>query len=117
MGRAARFCFFGPRCPNGKTAAWHAFAGPEPERQPYIDPGDGGVLLRPDFVWRDAKVAVEIDGRGPHATRYAFEDDRLRDQRLQAAGWVVIRITERQLTEELPRLLRLISDLIVRRRP
>jgi hypothetical protein len=97
-------------------AEWRAVGGPEPERQPYIDPGDGGVLLRPDFVWPESMVAVEIDGRGPHGTRHAFEDDRRRDQRLQAAGWVVIRITERQLTEELPRILRLVARLIVRRR-
>src|ERR1700761_1206138 len=28
-------------------AARRAFGGPEPERQPYVDPGDGGILLRP----------------------------------------------------------------------
>jgi very-short-patch-repair endonuclease len=67
-------------------------------------------------VWPDARVAVEIDGRGPHGTRHAFEDDRVRDQRLTAAGWVVIRITERQLTHDLPRILRLVADLIVRRK-
>jgi hypothetical protein len=98
-------------------AAWRASGGPEPERRPYIDPGDGGIPLRPDFVWRDARVAVETDGRGTHDTRHAFEDDRLRDQRLMAAGWIVIRVTDRQLDEDLPRILRLVRGQIVRRRP
>jgi len=98
-------------------AAWRASGGPAPERRPYIDPGDGGIPLRPDFVWRDPKVAVETDGRGTHDTRHAFEDDRLRDQRLIAAGWVVIRVTDRQLNEDLPRILELIRGQLVRRRP
>jgi predicted transcriptional regulator of viral defense system len=97
-------------------AAWRASGGPEPERRPYIDPGDGGVLLRPDFVWRDAKVAVETDGRETHDTRAAFEEDRLRDQRLTAAGWIVIRVTDRQLTDEPGRIVRLVQTLIVSRR-
>ena len=98
-------------------AAWRATGGPEPERRPYVDPGDGGIPLRPDFVWRDARVAVETDGRGTHDTHHAFEDDRLRDQRLIGAGWVVIRVTDRQLDEDPQRILGLVNGQIVRRRP
>jgi hypothetical protein len=102
---------------NRFLARWRAFGGPDPEREPYIDPGDGGVLLRPDFVWRQPKVAVEADGRGSHRTIHAFEDDRVRDQRLVAAGWIVIRVTDRQLTDEPERILGLVHTLIARRRP
>jgi Protein of unknown function (DUF559) len=100
-------------------AAWRASGLPEPEPEcnAYVDPGDGGPLLRPDFVWRDARTAVETDGRATHATRHGFEDDRLRDQRLAAAGWVVIRVTDRQLSEDPQRILRLVNAVIVRRRP
>jgi predicted transcriptional regulator of viral defense system len=98
-------------------AAWRASGGPEPEREPYIDAGDGGIPLRPDFVWREPRVAVETDGRGSHDTRHAFEDDRLRDQRLSGAGWVVIRVTDRQLRGDPDRILGLVRSLIVRRRP
>jgi very-short-patch-repair endonuclease len=44
-------------------------------------------------------VIVETDGHRTHHTRQAFEQDRLRDQRLIVAGWTVIRITWRQLTQ------------------
>lgn len=97
-------------------AAWRAAGGPEPECNAYVDPGDGGPPLRPDFVWRDVKVAVETDGRATHDTRHGFEDDRLRDQRLMAAGWVVIRVTDRQLREEPERVIRLVMTLIGSRR-
>ena len=50
-----------------------------------------------DCVWPDAKVVVELDGHGFHATRDAFEADRARDRALQLAGYRVIRITYREL--------------------
>jgi len=53
--------------------------------------------LEVDVVWRDAQVAVELDGRDPHGTAIAFERDRERDRILQAAGWRVVRITFRQM--------------------
>ena len=74
----------------------HGF--PAPEWHAAIDPGDGGVLLRPDAVWRDQRVALELDGERFHRTRAAFHTDRTRDQRLVAAGWRVIRATWDQLT-------------------
>lgn len=85
---------------------------PRPEFHGPIDPGDGGVILRPDVVWYEARLAVEVDGRGSHLTRRAFEQDRRRDQRLTAAGWRVIRVTWRQLTEEPGWVMRLLGDLL-----
>lgn len=53
-----------------------------------------------DFLWRDHKLVVEVDGFAFHATRAAFERDRARDADLQAAGDRVIRLTWRQIVEE-----------------
>jgi very-short-patch-repair endonuclease len=53
-----------------------------------------------DCVWPQHRLIVELDGRAVHDTRYAFEEDRVRDRILAAAGWRVIRITWRQLHEE-----------------
>jgi len=53
-----------------------------------------------DCVWPAQRLIVELDGHASHAPTYAFEDDRARDRRLEAAGWHVIRITWRQLHEE-----------------
>lgn len=53
-----------------------------------------------DFLWRPAKLIVEVDGHAFHGHRTAFERDRRRDQVLAAAGYRVIRVTWRQLIEE-----------------
>ena len=54
----------------------------QPELNAWVDPGDGEPPIRPDFVWRAQRVTVEADGFGVHKTRWAFENDRRRDQRL-----------------------------------
>jgi very-short-patch-repair endonuclease len=53
-----------------------------------------------DFLWPVAKLIVEVDGGRFHRHPMAFERDRRRDQVLVAAGYRVIRVTWRQLTEE-----------------
>lgn len=50
-----------------------------------------------DMFWPAQRLVVEFDGFAHHSDRQAFETDRLRDQRLVAAGYRVIRITARQL--------------------
>jgi very-short-patch-repair endonuclease len=53
-----------------------------------------------DCVWPEQRLIVELDGHATHSPVHAFEADRARDRKLQAAGWLVIRITWRQLQEE-----------------
>jgi very-short-patch-repair endonuclease len=53
-----------------------------------------------DCVWPGQRLIVELDGHASHSPTHAFELDRARDRRLEAAGWRVIRITWRQLHEE-----------------
>jgi very-short-patch-repair endonuclease len=53
-----------------------------------------------DCVWAEQRLIVELDGHATHSPMYAFELDRARDRRLEAAGWHVIRITWRQLELE-----------------
>jgi len=50
-----------------------------------------------DFLWREARLVVELDGRAAHATRRAFEEDRLRDAELTVSGQRVLRVTRRRL--------------------
>jgi Protein of unknown function (DUF559) len=90
-------------------AACRAANTPLPERQVYIDPGDGEPAVRADFVWREQRLIVETDGVRFHGSRRAFEADRRRDQRLLLAGWRVIRITWRQLKLERRRVMMLIA--------
>jgi very-short-patch-repair endonuclease len=53
-----------------------------------------------DVLWPEQKLIVEFDGWGAHGHRLAFEKDRKRDQILLAAGYRVIRVTDRQLLDE-----------------
>jgi len=57
----------------------------------------GGRKIEADCLWRQHRLIVELDGGEAHRTRVAFETDRERDRRLQAASWRVIRVTWRQL--------------------
>lgn len=50
-----------------------------------------------DFLWRRHRVALEVDGFRYHFHARAFERDRERDAALVASGFVVLRITWRQL--------------------
>jgi very-short-patch-repair endonuclease len=53
-----------------------------------------------DFLWREQRLVVEIDGFEFHGDRLAFERDRARDAKLVALGFRVIRFTWPQLNEQ-----------------
>jgi very-short-patch-repair endonuclease len=55
-----------------------------------------GMLV--DFVWRDARLVVEVDGYGFHRSRRKFGTDRERDVLLKLAGWEVLRFAEEHIT-------------------
>jgi predicted transcriptional regulator of viral defense system len=76
---------------------------PEPEMNATVE----GFEV--DAVWREQRIAVELDSRTFHLTAAAFETDRERDRILVAAGWRPIRITWKQL-ERTPDRLR--DDLL-----
>lgn len=59
-----------------------------------------GRLLRPDCIWPERRLLVELDGREAHGTEKAFEGDRQRDRVLLVEGWGSMRITWRQLRDE-----------------
>ncbi len=65
-----------------------------------------------DALFRAARVDVELDGRDVHMTPDAFERDRLRDQRLQVAGWRVLRFTGRQLKDDPLRVAATVRALV-----
>jgi len=68
---------------------------PRPERNALVELS--GRRIEVDFLWREARVVVELDGYTAHSSRHAFEDDRERDRLLQLAGFQVIRVTWLQL--------------------
>jgi hypothetical protein len=77
-------------------------------------PAGGGA--EGDFVWRAERLDVEVDGRGVHATRRAFEHDRRRDQRLTMLGWRVVRFSWRQVMSEPATVAEVLRELLPTRR-
>jgi hypothetical protein len=71
---------------------------PQPDTNVAMRIGDRWIEA--DSVWHERRLMVELDGRDGHLNVHSFESDRARDRALQAAGWTVIRITWRQLTNE-----------------
>lgn len=53
-----------------------------------------------DFLWREARVAVETDSYRYHRGRIAFQDDHARELDLRRQGLAVRRFDERQIEEE-----------------
>ena len=73
---------------NNRQLAGHKFVRQEPIG-PYFA----------DFVCRERKLVVELDGYRYHASRHAFERDREATADLQDAGIEVLRAAFRQLVE------------------
>jgi very-short-patch-repair endonuclease len=67
---------------------------PMPETQQYV------LGFKVDMFWRDLNLIVEVDAYGTHGSRAKFESDRRRDAKLQLAGYIVIRITGREIEHE-----------------
>lgn len=55
---------------------------------------------RVDILWPEAKLIVEMDGAAFHSTPGRIEADKKRDAELAALGYLVIRVTWRQLVHE-----------------
>jgi very-short-patch-repair endonuclease len=65
-----------------------------------------------DFLWREQRLIVEVDGWEFHRTRSAFEADRARDVRLKVLGYDVLRFTWRQISSEPGSVARTIRALL-----
>lgn len=68
-----------------------------------------------DFLWRDARLVVEVDGYAYHADATAFEKDRRRDFALTSTGLRVVRVTWKQLVQEPEVILVRLAQSLVQR--
>lgn len=53
----------------------------------------GGVVLHPDLSYPELKIAIEYEGEEHRLDAARWRDDITRRRALEAAGWVVIRVT------------------------
>lgn len=65
-----------------------------------------------DFLWRSRRVVVETDHWIYHRGSVAFEDDHARDLDLRAAGYTVLRFTDRLLEDEAERVAAIVRDAL-----
>ncbi len=68
-----------------------------------------------DLLWRQQKLIVELDGYDYHRGRAAFERDHQRDAEHQRIGYLVIRITGRQLRHRSEEVLVQLATALARR--
>jgi hypothetical protein len=75
----------------------HEFGLPEPQLDyPVVVDGQQRYL---DVAWAQSLVDLEFDGFPPHMVRSVFDEDRVRQNSLVAAGWTVFRVTSRILEQ------------------
>jgi hypothetical protein len=67
---------------------------------------DGAVLVEVDLAWPELRLCVELDSWKHHSSRVAFERDRARDRALVELGWVVLRYTWHDVTQDKHRVVR-----------
>jgi predicted transcriptional regulator of viral defense system len=72
---------------------------PAPEMNRYV------LGFKVDAIWRDRKIAVELDGGRSHGHPVAVHADRARDLALRRAGWIVLRYSRQQIEDDWPTVL------------
>ena len=78
------------------------------EHPVYVD----GRVFYLDFALPAFRVGVEADGRRWHSDPSSFESDRDRGNRLAAAGWTILRVTEQQIRADPALVRRQVLDLV-----
>lgn len=85
---------------------------PEPVVHPLVVVD--GIELHPDLGYPDRKVAVEYEGEW-HLDPKRWAEDILRYEMLEAAGWIVVRITKADLARGGERCARRVLAALARR--
>jgi very-short-patch-repair endonuclease len=69
-----------------------------------IPPFQQQYLIGPyyaDFAFPDQKIIIEIEGYGPHTAEHQHERDCIRHNFLEARGWRLIRLSNKQVDRDL----------------
>jgi very-short-patch-repair endonuclease len=74
-----------------------------------------GLIGVGDVVFHAVRLVIEVDGWAYHSDRESFERDRERQNRLVAAGWIVLRFTWRDVTERPGYVVSTVREMLARR--
>ena len=73
---------------------------PQPQTQIPVTDASGRVVRRIDMGWREYCVGVEYDGEHHWTDPAAHADDIMRLEFLAARGWIIVRVSARQLRDD-----------------
>jgi very-short-patch-repair endonuclease len=65
-----------------------------------------------DVLWREGRLIIEVDGWETHGNRATFETDRHRDYELSLSNYLVLRITNEEIMEDVQLALEKIRDAV-----
>jgi very-short-patch-repair endonuclease len=71
-----------------------------------------GSRPRVDLVWMEGRLIVELDGYGSHGNPMAFMYDRHRDYELILSGYMVLRLANEEIAQDLEKAIDKIRDLV-----
>ena len=86
------------RCTNGLERDFVLLC--ERYRLPLPEPNPRIGRYRPDMLWRDARLIVELDGKDAHSTAAQLTSDQNRQVVLEGRGHTVIRFTAAKVDHE-----------------
>lgn len=84
--------------PESKMRVWLVLAGLQPVSQHWIEDGSGPIA-RVDLAFTKQRLAVEYDGQWRDGQSWALNHDRERLNRVHAAGWDTVFVTNELLAK------------------
>lgn len=75
----------------------------------------GRVRAEIDFARVGLRIAIEVDGRAFHSDRHAFEGDRERQNVLSIGGWLILRFTWEQITQQPAKVIAVVRAAVEQR--
>jgi len=79
---------------------------PRPETQIQIFDERGYLVARADMGWRDMRIVIEYEGDHHRTNQRQFNRDIARIEQMEAAGWIVIRVTAKDRPAQVLRRIR-----------
>jgi len=71
-----------------------------------------GSRPKVDLLWPKGRFVVEIDGYTDHGTKSAFMRDRNRDYELTCSGYVVLRLVNDEIAQDIAKAIEKIRDIV-----
>ncbi len=71
-----------------------------------------GSKPKVDLLWKQGRLVIELDGYGSHGNRTAFIGDRQRDYELLLSGYIVLRLVNEEVQQDLELALEKIRSVV-----